>query len=253
MKSPSTTMCQVTQTFCRSCNIGIATRDSTVRIIIINIEEDCVKFQVATRATLFYKGLTDINVLVWYSACEEVDTFSSCKQEKQRYMLLLTSIVQNFKAGQTSMFWTGTLTDLNVLVWYYLWTDIHLQQQNPTIQNNTLEALKCICILESPSVLPQLDIIQLLTFVEVDRKCYWTVKLHTDRHKAEVNIIWFHGDKGTPYSFLTGSVAFILDSSAPHPTHWKQENETKGAPETCIKSWSAQENFNKGIFHRTSK
>ena len=28
----------------------------------------------------------------------------------------------------------------------------------------------------------------------------------------------------------------------------KQENETKGAPETCIKSWSAQENFNKKYF-----
>ena len=84
MESSSAAVSQVSQTFCCSCDIGIAAGYSTITIIIVNIEEHCMKFQVLTRATLFNESLADVNVLVWYPASEQVDTLSSCKQGKQR-------------------------------------------------------------------------------------------------------------------------------------------------------------------------
>ena len=78
MESPSTTVCQISQTLGCYSDICIATWYCSSSIVIINIEENYVIFKVTSCSLLFNVGAEGFVRLIGYATCEQVYSFNIC-------------------------------------------------------------------------------------------------------------------------------------------------------------------------------
>ena len=75
VESSFCTMSEGTQGFRCLGDVGIATWDGAVRIIIIHIKKHHMQTEVPTTTGLLQVGRADVMGLVWYATGEKVDSF----------------------------------------------------------------------------------------------------------------------------------------------------------------------------------